>query len=103
MGMDQKTVQNCLVYKVDPARHLLYVRGQVPGPAGQFVHLRDAVCVPRAVKEAWGPRPYPTCLPAASSSSSSEEPSVYRSPKDPYRPYQEEGADYFGVEWSKSD
>lgn len=28
--------------QVDPARNLLYVRGQVPGPAGGMLLLRDA-------------------------------------------------------------
>lgn len=30
------------VLQVDPERNLLYVRGQVPGPQGSFVLVRDA-------------------------------------------------------------
>jgi hypothetical protein len=34
---------SCLtVPQVDPERNLLYVRGQVPGPQGSFVLVRDA-------------------------------------------------------------
>lgn len=31
------------VYRVDPARNLLWVRGQVPGHAGNWVYVRDDV------------------------------------------------------------
>lgn len=31
-----------LPLQVDPARNLLFVRGQVPGPQGSFVCIRDA-------------------------------------------------------------
>lgn len=43
MGGRRVTVQNCLVWRVDPERNLLWVRGQVPGHAGNFVLVRDAV------------------------------------------------------------
>jgi len=29
MGADQRTVKNVWVYKIDPARNLMWVRGQV--------------------------------------------------------------------------
>jgi ribosomal protein L3 len=32
----------CFVLQVDPERNLLFVRGQVPGPQGSFVLVRDA-------------------------------------------------------------
>ena len=32
----------CMV-QIDPARNLLYVRGQVPGHKGNFVMVKDAV------------------------------------------------------------
>lgn len=43
MGGDQRTVQNCLVWRVDPQRNLVYVQGHVPGHKGNFVLVRDAV------------------------------------------------------------
>lgn len=30
------------MWQVDPSRNLLYVRGQVPGPQGSFIYVRDA-------------------------------------------------------------
>jgi large subunit ribosomal protein L3 len=42
MGGKRKTVQNCLVWRVDPARNLIYVKGQVPGHKGNFVEIKDA-------------------------------------------------------------
>ncbi|XP_045805920.1 50S ribosomal protein L3-2, mitochondrial-like [Trifolium pratense] len=43
MGADQRTVKNVWVYKVDPARNLMWVKGQVPGATGNFVFIKDAV------------------------------------------------------------
>ena len=34
MGNRKRTVQSVFVYKVDPARNLLYGKGQVPGKRG---------------------------------------------------------------------
>ena len=42
MGGKRKTVQNCLVWRVDPIRNLVYVKGQVPGHKGNFVEIKDA-------------------------------------------------------------
>ncbi|KAG9132943.1 hypothetical protein Leryth_026225 [Lithospermum erythrorhizon] len=42
MGGAQRTVKNVWVYKIDPARNLMWVRGQVPGATGNFVFLKDA-------------------------------------------------------------
>lgn len=42
MGGKRQTTQNCLVWRVDPARNLIYVRGQVPGHKGNFVEIKDA-------------------------------------------------------------
>ncbi|OVA04197.1 Ribosomal protein L3 [Macleaya cordata] len=42
MGGKQCTVKNVWVYKIDPARNLMWVRGQVPGAEGNFVFIRDA-------------------------------------------------------------
>ncbi|KAL3617147.1 60S ribosomal protein L3B [Castilleja foliolosa] len=43
MGVEQRTVKNVWVYKIDPARNLLWVKGQVPGATGNFVFIKDAV------------------------------------------------------------
>ena len=43
MGNRTRTVQCALVYKVDPARNLIWIKGQVPGKAGNFVRVRDAL------------------------------------------------------------
>ncbi|KAI3976705.1 hypothetical protein MKX01_008563 [Papaver californicum] len=42
MGGVQVTVKNVWVYKIDPARNLMWVRGQVPGAQGNFVFVKDA-------------------------------------------------------------
>ncbi|KAJ8430373.1 LOW QUALITY PROTEIN: hypothetical protein Cgig2_027012 [Carnegiea gigantea] len=43
MGGKQRTIKNVLVYKIDPCRNLMWVKGQVPGAVGNFVFLKDAV------------------------------------------------------------
>lgn len=43
MGGVRRTVQSVWVYKVDPERNLLYVKGQVPGHKGNHVYIKDAV------------------------------------------------------------
>ncbi|KAK3011959.1 hypothetical protein RJ639_012541 [Escallonia herrerae] len=43
MGGKQRTVKNVWVYKIEPARNLIWVRGQVPGAEGNFVFIKDAV------------------------------------------------------------
>lgn len=59
MGGKRRTVQNCLVWKIDPQRNLLYVRGQVPGSRGNFVLVRDSVLKqPKDQPEL----PVPTCM-----------------------------------------
>lgn len=40
MGGKEKTVKNVWIYKIDPARNLLWVRGQVPGARKLCVHKR---------------------------------------------------------------
>ncbi|XP_052191242.1 50S ribosomal protein L3-2, mitochondrial [Diospyros lotus] len=43
MGAKQRTVKNVWVYRIDPARNLMWVKGQVPGAEGNFVFIKDAV------------------------------------------------------------
>lgn len=57
MGGERRTVQNCLVWRVDPERNLIYVRGQVPGHKGNFVLVRDSV---RKLLDAQPPLPIPS-------------------------------------------
>lgn len=43
MGGVGQTVMNLRVFRVDPSRGLIYVRGAVPGYAGGWVRVRDAL------------------------------------------------------------
>ena len=49
------------VFKVDTAKNLVYVKGSVPGNAGNFVRIRDAVKGPKFPS----PAPFPTAAAAA--------------------------------------
>ncbi|KAK9740142.1 hypothetical protein RND81_03G014800 [Saponaria officinalis] len=42
MGGKQRTVKNVWVYKIDPLRNLMWVKGQVPGAVGNFLFVKDA-------------------------------------------------------------
>ena len=57
MGGVRRTVQNCLVWRVDPERNLIYVKGQVTGHKGNFVYVRDAV---RKLSHQQPPLPLPS-------------------------------------------
>lgn len=59
MGVDRITIQNLKVYKIDEARNLVYVKGHVPGNAGGFVRISDAVKGPNFP----APPPFPTFVP----------------------------------------
>jgi large subunit ribosomal protein L3 len=50
-------VQGCLVWRVDPERNLLWVKGQVPGHKGNFVYVKDAV---KVLDDRQPPRPVPS-------------------------------------------
>jgi large subunit ribosomal protein L3 len=67
LGNERVTTQNLEVVKVDAARNLILLKGAVPGPAGAWVMIRDAVKrdVP---KEA--PRPAALRKPAGSEAAS---------------------------------
>lgn len=39
-GTERRTVRNLKVVKVDAERHLLFVKGSVPGPAGSILFIR---------------------------------------------------------------
>lgn len=79
MGGVQRTVQNCLVWRVDPVRNLLYVRGQVPGHKGNFVLVKDAV---RVLPDQQPPLPLPSVSEAEAAAL---QPTVAeKSGEDPY-------------------
>ncbi|KAK9833250.1 hypothetical protein WJX74_009678 [Apatococcus lobatus] len=59
MGNKLRTVLSVWIYKVDPARNLLWVRGQVPGHKGNFVKIEDAVM--KTVQQQPS-RPFPTVV-----------------------------------------
>ena len=43
MGVDQVTVQNLDVVKVDPELNMIVVRGAIPGPKGGIVYIKSTV------------------------------------------------------------
>jgi large subunit ribosomal protein L3 len=43
MGVDQVTVQNLDVVKVDEELNMIVVRGAIPGPKGGVVYLKNTV------------------------------------------------------------
>ena len=43
MGVEQVTVQNLLVVKIDSEKNLIAVKGAIPGPNGGIVVIRDSV------------------------------------------------------------
>ena len=43
MGGKKRTQQNCSLYKIDPLRNLLFLKGAVPGHKGNYVSVSDAV------------------------------------------------------------
>ena len=43
MGVEQVTVQNLDVVKVDADKNIILVKGAVPGPKGGIITIRDTV------------------------------------------------------------
>ena len=41
MGLEQVTVQNLDVVKVDPELNMIVVRGAIPGPKGGLVYIKS--------------------------------------------------------------
>uniref|UniRef100_A0A7N0UME2 Large ribosomal subunit protein uL3m n=1 Tax=Kalanchoe fedtschenkoi TaxID=63787 RepID=A0A7N0UME2_KALFE len=72
MGGKQRTVKNVWIYKIDPARNLMWVRGQVPGAEGNFVFIRDAFYKKPDISTL----PFPTYLPLEDEDISQLEPLV---------------------------
>ena len=45
MGVEQVTVQNLDIVKVDAELNMIAIRGAVPGPKGSIVYIKDTVKV----------------------------------------------------------
>ncbi|CCX72328.1 50S ribosomal protein L3 [Firmicutes bacterium CAG:555] len=43
MGVDQVTVQNLDVVKVDPELNMIVIRGAIPGPKGGLVYVKSTI------------------------------------------------------------
>ncbi len=50
MGVDQVTIQNLDIVKVDPDLNLIAVRGAIPGPKGGLVLIKSTVKTHRVKK-----------------------------------------------------
>ena len=50
MGVEQTTVQNLIVVKVDPELNMIVVRGAIPGPKGGLVYVKNTVKTIRVAK-----------------------------------------------------
>ena len=50
MGLEQVTVQNLDVVKVDPELNMIVVRGAIPGPKGGLVYVKNTVKTIRVAK-----------------------------------------------------
>lgn len=72
MGGKQRTVKNVWVYKIDPTRNLMWVRGQVPGAEGNFVFIKDAFCKKPEISKL----PFPTYFTPEDEDESELEPLV---------------------------
>jgi len=60
MGGDRVTMQNVVVFGVDPARDLVFLKGHAPGHAGGLLEIRDAVRVPNQFARMRLEVPFPT-------------------------------------------
>lgn len=58
MGNEKVTIQNLQVYKVEPERNLLYLRGSIPGKPGSYVKIFDSYKLNSGI-----PLPFPTYAP----------------------------------------
>ncbi|KAI5069356.1 hypothetical protein GOP47_0015657 [Adiantum capillus-veneris] len=72
MGGKRRTAKCVWIYKIDPARNLMWVRGQVPGHAGNFVFVKDAF----QRRPDLSITPFPTYVPDSNEDITSVEPLV---------------------------
>jgi large subunit ribosomal protein L3 len=82
MGDVRRTVQSVFLYKVDAARGLLYVKGAVPGHAGSFVEVKDAL------RKRPADVPFPTFVEAAPGALAAMAPGVAPTGEDPFEKLQ---------------
>ena len=73
MGVKRKTIQNLLLYAIDPINNRLFVKGHVAGHAGNVVEVYDAVKHSNQFKENPALKDMKLPLPTFLSSSSSLE------------------------------
>lgn len=87
MGGKQATQQSLLVFRVDPEKNLIFVRGSVSGKKGTYVRIKDAILATtrRFIAEKI---PVPTWDPSKAHPPEEEwnAPSLHE--KDPYHPDQ---------------
>ena len=72
MGNKNRSMQNMLVYMIDPEHNLLYVKGSIPGTHGGLVRIQDAVRPNRRIRKANIRGPFPTFLPGDEGGDSNE-------------------------------
>lgn len=70
MGGKQTTTKNVWIYKIDPARNLMWVRGPVPGAEGNFVFIKDAFSKKPEINQL----PFPTYISPEDEDESKLEP-----------------------------
>jgi len=80
MGCDRVVMQNLQVYKIDCKRDLLYLIGSVPGYAGNWVLVKDAIKTPF---EPENPPPFPTWIRTSDEDDTIDEIIMSHSDVDP--------------------
>eukprot|EP00741_Cyanophora_paradoxa_P009657 tig00001574_g9355.t1 len=81
LGAATRTIQNLQIFKVDAARNLLFVKGNVPGHAGSYARVKDAI----KKKFAELP-PFPTFVPDAAEAPEAAAAELTMGPgRDPFK------------------
>ena len=81
LGGDRRTVHSLLVQRVDAARGLLYLHGQVPGHAGGVIEVKDALRKPPPRDDSV---PFPTYIEPHPGALAAMEPQVAPVKDDPF-------------------
>ena len=76
LGQDHRTTLNLTVFRVDPERGLIMIRGAVPGTEGSWVKIRDAVkkVMPKDLPTPGAFRKTGEAAPVAEEAAPAEEP-----------------------------
>jgi len=61
LGNEKITTLNLQIYKVDPARNLLFIRGSIPGNKDNYLYIRDAI-KKHLTAEQKAELPFPTAI-----------------------------------------